>query len=593
MDNYIVSARKYRPMTFDSVVGQQALTTTLKNAISSGKLAHAYLFCGPRGVGKTTCARIFAKAINCLNPQAGGDACGECESCRAFNEQRSMNIHELDAASNNSVDDIREIITQVQIPPQTGRYKVFIIDEVHMLSTTAFNAFLKTLEEPPHYAIFILATTERHKILPTILSRCQVYDFARMNNADIAAHLQMVAQKEGYTAEPEALNLIAQKADGGMRDALSIFDQMVSFTSGQITYEAVCQNLNELSAEHYFDMTSHILQRNVQQCMLLLNTILQKGFDAGTFIAGMASHMRDLMMARDAKTIGMVEKSQHMQQRYAQQAMQCTPRFLYQAIKLCNDCAQAYRTSRNKRLQVEICLIQVEQLAEPDAPAPGPGPERTIKPLFQAAAPTAAAAPQATTQAAPQAAATTPAPTTSAPTTAKPVHTPSAAVANMLGGEAPRAQARRVTGYGPSLKRATPTMAAEAEAPDYQKPTEHNPLQADELRVAWYEIIQALPREHQAIAQRMRDMHPAILDADTLQVEVNNEQVAQALNEISPRILATLKSRLHNDFVKITITVQQAMQSMKRYSKPEMLQDMMAHNPALKDLVAALDLVLE
>ena len=303
MDNYIVSARKYRPSTFRSVVGQKSLTTTLKNAIQSNKLAHAYLFCGPRGVGKTSCARIFAKTINCLNPAADGEACNECESCQAFNEQRSYNIHELDAASNNSVDDIRSLIDQVRIPPAIGKYKVFIIDEVHMLSSAAFNAFLKTLEEPPHHALFILATTEKHKVLPTILSRCQIYDFSRISIADMVEHLEYVASQENVTAEPEALNVIAQKADGGMRDALSIFDQVVSFTNGNITYQAVIDNLNVLDYEYYFRLTDAILAGNVRSSILILNEILSKGFDGQNIITGFAAHFSDLMVCKDEATL--------------------------------------------------------------------------------------------------------------------------------------------------------------------------------------------------------------------------------------------------------------------------------------------------
>ena len=345
MEEYIVSARKYRPASFDTVVGQRALTTTLLNAIRTHKLAHAYLFCGPRGVGKTTCARIFAKTINCTHPNAQGEACNECESCRAFDEGRSLNIHELDAASNNSVENIRELIQQVQIPPQTGRYKVFIIDEVHMLSTAAFNAFLKTLEEPPSYVIFVMATTEKHKILPTILSRCQVYDFARMTIQNTVDHLRHVAEKEGYTVDEESLNLIAQKADGGMRDALSIFDQVVSFTGGHITYEQTLANLNVLDTDYYFRLVDHFLKHEVEPCMLLLNEVIQKGFDPGIFIGGLASHLRNLMVSRDAQTLPLLEVSEGMRQRFQEQAARCEPRFLYRAIKLCNDCDQNYRTT--------------------------------------------------------------------------------------------------------------------------------------------------------------------------------------------------------------------------------------------------------
>jgi DNA polymerase-3 subunit gamma/tau len=377
MDNYIVSARKYRPATFDSVVGQRALTTTLKNAIATGKLAHAYLFCGPRGVGKTTCARIFAKTINCLNPAPDGEACNACESCVAFNEQRSYNIHELDAASNNSVDDIRQLVEQVRVPPQIGKYKVYIIDEVHMLSQAAFNAFLKTLEEPPHHAIFILATTEKHKIIPTILSRCQIYDFNRISVEDTVAHLAYVASKEGITAEPEALNVIALKADGGMRDALSIFDQVVSFTGGHITYKGTIENLNVLDYEYYFRLTDQLLNNRIGDALLLLNDVLNHGFDAGHFITGLASHFRDLLVSKDPATLPLLEVGASIRQRYQAQAQQCPVPFLYKAIKLCNDCDLNYRTSKNKRLLVDLTLIQTGQLtAEGAAVAGGRSPQQ-------------------------------------------------------------------------------------------------------------------------------------------------------------------------------------------------------------------------
>ena len=364
MENYIVSARKYRPSTFRSVVGQRALTTTLKHAIEQNKLAHAYLFCGPRGVGKTSCARIFAKTINCLHPTAEGEACNECESCRAFNEQRSYNIHELDAASNNSVDDIRTLIDQVRIPPPIGKYKVFIIDEVHMLTTAAFNAFLKTLEEPPHHALFILATTEKHKVLPTILSRCQIYDFNRISIADIVEHLTYVASCEGVETEPEALNVIAQKADGGMRDALSIFDQVVSFTNGHITYQAVIDNLNVLDYEYYFRLTEAILGGNVRAALLILNEILGKGFDGQNFITGLASHFRDLLVCRDEATLVLFEVGASIRERYKAMAKQCADQLLFRAIELANSCDLNYKVSRNKRLLLELTLIQLCQLTQ-------------------------------------------------------------------------------------------------------------------------------------------------------------------------------------------------------------------------------------
>jgi len=367
MEHYIVSARKYRPATFQSVVGQKSLTTTLKKAIQGSKIAHAYLFCGPRGVGKTSCARIFAKTINCMNLTPEGEACNECESCRSFNEQRSLNIHELDAASNNSVDDIRSLTEQVLIPPQIGKYKVYIIDEVHMLSTQAFNAFLKTLEEPPHYAIFILATTEKHKILATILSRCQVYDFARISVADIVEHLQYVASQEQISAELEALNVIAQKADGGMRDALSVFDQVASFTGGNITYQSVIENLNVLDYEYYFRLTDAILNGEVRNCMLILNEILEKGFDGQHIITGLASHFRDLLVCKDESTLVLFDVGASIRERYKEMAKRCPDKMLYRAIELANKCDLSYRESRNKRLLMELTLIQLCQLTDNEA----------------------------------------------------------------------------------------------------------------------------------------------------------------------------------------------------------------------------------
>ena len=359
MEQYIVSARKYRPQTFMSVVGQAALTATLKNAIANKHLAHAYLFCGPRGVGKTTCARIFAKTINCLNPTANGEACNECESCKAFNEQRSFNIHELDAASNNSVDDIRNLVDQVRIPPQIGKYSVYIVDEVHMLSAAAFNAFLKTLEEPPAHAIFVLATTEKHKIIPTILSRCQIYDFNRITINDTVAHLQYVAKNEGVEAEDMALNVIAQKADGAMRDALSIFDQVVSFCGNKITYQGVISNLNVLDYDYYFRLVDALLQNRVPEALMIFDEVLSKGFEGQHFVGGLSSHLRDLMVSRDEMTLPLLEVGESIAERYKEQSKRCELWWLYKALEYANDCDLAYRASRNKRLLVEVMLIRV------------------------------------------------------------------------------------------------------------------------------------------------------------------------------------------------------------------------------------------
>jgi len=364
MDNYLVSARKYRPDTFQSVVGQSALTITLKNSIRNRQLAHAYLFCGPRGVGKTTCARIFAKTINCMNIGEDGEACNECESCQSFNEQRSLNIFELDAASNNSVDDIRNLVDQVRVPPQLGKYKVYIIDEVHMLSQSAFNAFLKTLEEPPHHAIFILATTEKHKIIPTILSRCQIYDFNRISINDIIGQLRYVANSEQVEAEEEALNIIAMKADGGMRDALSIFDQVSSFGNGKITYQNVIDNLNVLDYDYYFKITDAFLKGNLSNALLIFNDILNNGFEGQHFITGLSAHFRDLLVCKDPATLSLLEVGASIKDKYMEQASQCPEDFLFAAIKISNDCDLDYRESRNKRLLVELALIRIVQLSD-------------------------------------------------------------------------------------------------------------------------------------------------------------------------------------------------------------------------------------
>lgn len=364
MSSFVVSARKYRPTTFQSVVGQKALTTTLKNAIKSNKLAHAYLFCGPRGVGKTTCARIFAKTINCLNLSSTYDACNECESCKAFNEQRSFNIHELDAASNNGVDEIRNLNDQVRIPPQIGKYSVYIIDEVHMLSSSAFNAFLKTLEEPPAHAIFILATTEKHKIIPTILSRCQIYDFNRITIADTVEHLKYIATQEQVEVDENALNIIAQKSDGAMRDALSIFDQLVSFTGNKISYQATIENLNVLDYEYYFRITDALLAGETSQPLLILNEILNKGFDTQHFIEGLSTHFRDLLVCKDPITIQLIEVGADIGNKYKTQAEKSPIKFIFQALEICNDCTLNYRQSKNKRLLIEIALIKISQLLD-------------------------------------------------------------------------------------------------------------------------------------------------------------------------------------------------------------------------------------
>ncbi|WP_347838131.1 DNA polymerase III subunit gamma/tau [uncultured Draconibacterium sp.] len=362
MENFIVSARKYRPDSFETVVAQASITNTLKNAIKSNQLAHAYLFCGPRGVGKTTCARIFAKTINCTNLTAETEACNKCESCTSFNSSRSFNIHELDAASNNSVDDIRNLTDQIRVPPQMGKYSVYIIDEVHMLSSQAFNAFLKTLEEPPKHAIFILATTEKHKIIPTILSRCQIFDFNRIGVSDISEHLEYVAKKEGVAVEAEGLNVIAQKADGAMRDALSIFDQIVSFSGKSITYQDVITNLNVLDYDYYFRLVDEFLKNNVTEVLVIFNNILNHGFDGHHFITGLSSHFRDLLVCKDAVTIQLLEVGGDIKERYRTQAAATNTDFLLDAMQIANTCDIQYKTSQNKRLLIELALIRIAQL---------------------------------------------------------------------------------------------------------------------------------------------------------------------------------------------------------------------------------------
>lgn len=601
MENYIVSARKYRPATFESVVGQHALTITLKNAIATGKLAHAYLFCGPRGVGKTTCARIFAKTINCQTPTAEGEACNQCESCLAFNEQRSYNIHELDAASNNSVEDIRSLIEQVRIPPQIGKYKVYIIDEVHMLSQAAFNAFLKTLEEPPHHAIFILATTEKHKILPTILSRCQIYDFNRIGIKDTIDHLQYVAKLEHINAEPEALTVIAQKADGGMRDALSIFDQVVSFTGGNITYKSVIENLNVLDYEYYFKLTDLLLENKVPESMLLFNDVLKKGFDGSHFITGLSSHFRDLLVSKDPSTLQLLEVGAGIRDRYKEQAQKCDQKFLYRAMKLCNDCDLNYRASKNKRLLVELTLIQCAQLTLPDADdvSGGRGPKKILKPLFtQQAASTAAtqSQPQAKTAAAQTAA-------TSAP---QPQGTSTAGSMNASPSPLPQTREEKkipvfkAGSLGISLRRplheqqAAEKQEAKAASTAVQNDATYEDYIFNEkdLDYYWREFAAALPKEEKANSARMMNMHPHLLNDTTFEVTVDNDMVEKYMVQLIPSVQNHLRERLHNRKITMTVRVSAPTENIRAYSHVERFQMMSKKNPNLLKLKEALGLEL-
>ena len=610
MDNFIVSARKYRPATFDTVVGQKALIVTLKNAILTGKLAHAYLFCGPRGVGKTTCARIFAKSINCEHLTPEGEACNECESCRAFNEQRSYNIHELDAASNNSVDDIRELIDQVRIPPQIGRYKVFIIDEVHMLSTAAFNAFLKTLEEPPRHAIFILATTERHKVLPTILSRCQIYDFTRIEMSDIVEHLAKVASKEGVTTEDAALHVIAQKADGGMRDALSLFDQMVSYTQGNVTYQGVIGSLNILDYDYYFRFTDLFIEHKISETMLLFDEVLRRGFDGGNFITNLTAHLRDLLVSREPATLPLLEVSHDVRERYREQAQKCNERFLIHAIKLCNDCDLNYRVSKNKRLLVELTLIQLSQLTgEPDELGSGRGPKR-LKPLFQKAVATASASqsnnsrPAQSVAPQPVATAASVANTNAAPTTAN--HTPTSANGGNAGGQTTRpiVTLRRPTisvrsrVNEPTAASGLPTAVTSAAQPSaavvapVEAPVEDLPVSDDGVRICWKKFAATLPKEQNAMAGRLQILRPLLKENLVVEVPVDNRMVADDVRAIRPQLEEFLRRELQNSHISINVIIEEVKSARKILSRVEQYQTIEQHNPAVRKLKELLDLDL-
>ena len=612
MENYIVSARKYRPSTFESVVGQRALTTTLKNAIATQKLAHAYLFCGPRGVGKTTCARIFAKTINCMTPTADGEACNQCESCVAFNEQRSYNIHELDAASNNSVDDIRQLVEQVRIPPQIGKYKVYIIDEVHMLSASAFNAFLKTLEEPPRHAIFILATTEKHKILPTILSRCQIYDFNRISVEDTVNHLSYVASKEGITAEPEALNVIAMKADGGMRDALSIFDQVVSFTGGNITYKSVIDNLNVLDYEYYFRLTDCFLENKVSDALLLFNDILNKGFDGSHFITGLSSHFRDLLVGKDPVTLPLLEVGASIRQSYQEQAQKCPLPFLYRAMKLCNECDLNYRISKNKRLLVELTLIQVAQLTtEGDDVSGGRGPTKTIKPIFTQ--PAAAQQPQVASATQVQQASlhTSPSSVTTQAVNGITARHPQASAAVQPGASASSGAASSTpsqgAGVAPTVKeeRKIPVMKMSSlgvsiknpqrdqttqntvttHVPRVQQPEEDFIFNDRDLNYYWQEYAGQLPKEQDALTKRMQMLRPVLLNnSTTFEVVVDNEFAAKDFTALIPELQDYLRGRLKNSKVMMTVRVSEATETVRPVGRVEKFQMMAQKNQALMQL---------
>ena len=567
MENYIVSARKYRPTTFESVVGQEALTQTLRNAIRTNRLAHAYLFCGPRGVGKTTCARIFAKTINCLTPTAENDACNQCESCVSFNEQRSHNIHELDAASNNSVEDIRSLIDQVRIPPQIGKYSVYIIDEVHMLSQGAFNALLKTLEEPPSYAIFILATTEKHKVIPTILSRCQVYDFSRSTGADTIHHLQYVAKQEGINASEEALNVVAQKADGGMRDALSIFDQLVSFCGTNISYEQAIAVLNVLDSDYYFRLVDAALAGNVSDALLLLNEVLVKGFDAGHFVTGFAQHLRDVLVSKDAATAQLLETSDAIRQHYQEQATRCTAKWLFNALDIVNNCDIQYRTAKNKRLTVELSLVKLCRLIEPAEVAPVAQP--TQRPTSVQAKPVAQTAPQ-------PAPAPTPKPTPQAPPPPKPMMgaMPSLGNLGVIG------QPTSTTQNGPS----TPTPTNNTQR--------NTPFTVDQLKSAWVGQIKHFEKEERFKA--MLTTYEPIMDSEyKFHITVANQLQKKVFSQFGKQLMNRIRDVLQNDLVQLRVEVAEHMAEHVAYTAAEKYKLLTQQNPHLEELRQRMNLQLE
>ena len=567
MENYVVSARKYRPQTFESVVGQQALTQTLQNAIRQNHLAHAYLFCGPRGVGKTTCARIFAKTINCLNPQNGHDACNECESCKAFNEQRSFNIHELDAASNNSVEDIRSLIDQVRIPPQIGKYSVYIIDEVHMLSAGAFNALLKTLEEPPSYAIFILATTEKHKVLPTILSRCQVYDFNRITVPDTIAYLQSVAAKEGITAEEEALNVVAQKADGGMRDALSIFDQLVAFCGNNITYARTIEVLNVLNVDYYFQLVDCALRHDVTGALLLFNDVLNHGFNAANFVTGFAQHLRDVLVSKDPQTLPLLETSDAIKQRYAEQAKQCAPVWIFQALDILNTCDINYRTARNKRLTVELALVKLTQLGVPQQITNHQSPITNTP-----------SQPSSSSPSSPSSSPSSPAPQPSQPAPSMP----------------------KMPKISIGLKKESPITNNQSPITNNQSPITNTPPQeesnrpftADQLRDAWVGLA-AAHKEELRLKQLIESYSPQLMNETTAQIQMPNPWQMDQMKKALPALMVELRKALHNADLQIQVVQAEYSQEQMAFTAEEKYALMAEQNPALAQLKETLDLQID
>ncbi len=589
MENFVVSARKYRPATFDMVVGQASITNTLKNAIKNDHLAQAFLFCGPRGVGKTTCARIMAKTINCENLTETIEACNECKSCLSFNESNSFNVHELDAASNNSVDDIRNLVDQVRIPPHIGKYKVYVIDEVHMLSQQAFNAFLKTLEEPPAYAKFILATTEKHKIIPTILSRCQIFDFARITIDDIARQLEFVAGKESIETEYEALHVIAQKADGAMRDALSIFDQIVSFAGNNVTYRAVVDNLNVLDYDYFFNMIDHILAGDTSKVLLLYNQIIEKGFEGSHFISGFASHMRNLLVCKDPKTVKLMDVGENIRQKYTGQSAQCPPQFLLKALDIANRCDISYRTSNNKRLHVELALLQISGLLQQADPA-GTAPQTHQK---TGAVSSANPAPTQTT---PQKTQSPSSPAKAAPS-ADSVHEQKSA-SEVKEPARPSPSSVNRTNKPPSIK-INPSASDKDEKkkdeltePGVDEPKPEEQFTSHDLLRIWEKLKEKFRNSSASIFTALNTYEPEIKESGMIQIKVNNLVQKESIFEQKPEMLSFLRQNLKNYAINFEVVIVEVPKTQKAYLPAEKLQKMLDKNPQIEKLKNDLDLDL-
>jgi len=584
MDNFIVSARKYRPSTFDTVVGQKTITNTLKNAIKNNHLAQAFLFCGPRGVGKTTCARILAQTINCENLTENIEACNKCKSCKSFNDSNSFNVHELDAASNNSVEDIRSLVDQVRIPPQIGKYKIYIIDEVHMLSTAAFNAFLKTLEEPPAYAKFILATTEKHKIIPTILSRCQIFDFSRITVDDIAEHLAYVARNENITAETEALHVIAQKADGALRDALSIFDQIVSFSGNNITYKAVIDNLNVLDYDYYFAITSHLIAGDIPSVLLLLNEVIEKGFEGQHFIAGLADHIRNLLVCKDVSTLKLLEVSQSIKEKYKEQSKACPQDFLLKSLEIITKCDVQYKLASNKRLQLELALMMLCSITSNKIE-----PQQEIKPSI--------AAPNKTKTIVEEA--------KSLPIEPKPlpkhIDTPEVKTENTVNIEKPKSETVKkiITG----TKSLTELMGGDLTAdekkksevnetqPEYTKT--NNSFTEEQLNKAWNIYAESIQQENPNFYSSITKNMPVINDNFQLELIIDNVVQEDEINNKKTDLLSFLRKELNNFQISLVLIVKQVINEARPYTTKEKFNSLVEKNAYLLKLKEQLDLDID